>query len=93
MDPMSKVNRVFNNRNLASTSQKATKTITNYVSSGVSLTLNNNSKEGFSYLVLGILLGDLWLLKGVLSAQKRNFYFNYRCIFLHRLMCIIGFCR
>lgn len=36
-------------------------------------------------------LGALWLLKGVLSAKMENFHLNYMCVFIHRLMYIIGF--
>lgn len=32
----------------------------------------NNSKEGFSCLVFGLLLGDLWLWEGALSAQMKR---------------------
>jgi hypothetical protein len=34
--------------------------------------LDNNSKRGFSYLLLGILLYDIWLVEGMASAQMRK---------------------
>lgn len=44
-------------------------------------------KEGFSCLVLGLLLDGLWFLVGTLSAQKRKLHFNY--VFLYVNLCVL----
>lgn len=41
------------------------------------------TQEAFSCLVLGFLLGALWLLEGALSAQMGNFHLNYLYTYLH----------
>lgn len=38
---------------------------------------DNNSKDGFSGQILGLLLGGLWLLKWALSAQMRKIHYNF----------------
>lgn len=59
-----------------------------------SIEVTNNSKEGFSDPVLGILLDGHWLLGvggGALSAQMRKIHLNYICMFIHRLTNVIDF--
>lgn len=51
--------------------------------------LSNNSKEGFSCLVLGFLLGHCWHSQGSFSAQMVNFHLIYICIFRHIIACIV----
>lgn len=46
---------------------------------------NQQFKRRPLMLLLGILLGGLWLLGGTLSAQMRKFHLNYICIFIHRI--------
>lgn len=70
--PASEVHDVFNNRDLPSVS-RATKSNSNklyFGDGGVScIAPSMKSKEGFSGLVLGFLLGDIWLLGGGSSLK------------------------
>lgn len=59
--------------------------VTGYNVLGVSWTiLTNNSKEGFSWFMLRILLADLWLLEGALSAHIGKYI--YMCVYIYSLM-------
>lgn len=57
---------------------------------GVSWMTLTNSKEGFLCLMLGFLLDGLCILEEALSAYMGNFHLNSVCIFIYRVMCIIG---
>lgn len=39
------------------------------------ISLGNNLKEGFWYLILGVLVDDLWYLEGAISAQMRRVHY------------------
>lgn len=71
VDPESEVYDIFRSRNLPSISGG---TANGLCCLGSLLTIN--SKECVSCLVLGLLLGDFWLLQGTLSVQLRKFYLN-----------------
>lgn len=82
---LSKVHSVLSNRDLPSTSGGQPKVIaTGYMFCDSWITLANISKEGF-FLVLGFLLGSLWLLQGTLSARSGSSYLKYICIFIDRI--------
>jgi hypothetical protein len=60
--------------------------VTGYNVLGVSWTiLTNNSKEGFSWFMLRILLADLWLLEGALSAHIGKYI--YMCVYIYIHLC------
>lgn len=76
---------VFNNRDQASISRRQPRTVEIVFIFSESLgTLTNNSKAGFSYLVLDCLLDVLWCMvgrgRGTLLSQMGRFCLNHKCM-------------
>lgn len=55
--------------------------------------LLHNSEEGFSCLVVTVLVRKSLALKENPVNQEGKFHLNYVCIFRHRLKCILGIFR
>lgn len=83
---MSKVDGVFSNKDLPSTSVKQPgATVITYNVLGVSWTGLTTMAASHDWY-WSFLLDDLWLLGGELSAHLENFHFNY--IHIHKLIYI-----
>lgn len=87
--PNFKFHGVFSDRNYSSISQEQPRAISTAckVQSIYWITLYPTTKEGFSCLTLWILLGDVWLFAGALSAQVKKKLFKL-CIYIYTQTCL-----